>query len=514
MPHADRSNAGRCRQDYLGSWRKDVVTEAIMKICLFASVAVVGLFSSFACSASPTEQPAQAPLELDVTQNAPEFDVGSDVAFTVSLKGERGQPTAATADTPVTLSSPAVGSMKTVIPQGSTSAVIHWRPDKPGVFQVQATAAEMAPKAVLVPVKSPATSSPSEAAPVPTAPSPAPSPPTDRLRPTAKRGGVVARDLKIGENVNARANAARPPSVIGDLPVLKLYVEPEPIEEMNRTWSADVSFMLQTAAGALMPAKEDLSIDLTTRFAHVSPRQVTVPAGKGTSRATPIRLVADGPGEDEIQGVSAIGRVSQVVHFRSPAPTTVAVTVSPIQVISDGRSVVLVSVRLIDDTKRLRAADFDTDVELASTNGILKESSLTIPKGGSAATTTIVSMSRGPATITADAAGLDEGSATVLFVLPLYLIVFSTVGGVLGAFVRSDKSSKSGRRVFENLAIGAVMGVVFWAILFFGALKAVAALPFNPTDVPAGNELGSALLGFAGGWLGRSFLGRPGKRRP
>jgi len=176
---------------------------------------------------------------------------------------------------------------------------------------------------------------------------------------------------------------------------------------------------------------------------------------------------------------------------------------------SDGRTAATVSVRLIDDTRHLLPATEETEVILASTSGTLKTTSLKIPTGGRAANTTIVSTSRGPATITADAAGLDEGTVIVQFVLPVYLIVFSTVGGLLGAFVRSRDSSRGhARRILENLLIGAIMGLVFWAILFFGALKAVAALPFTPADIPAGNELGAALLGFGGGWLGRSLFGR------
>jgi len=295
--------------------------------------------------------------------------------------------------------------------------------------------------------------------------------------------------------------------------VLKLYVEPEPVDEVNRTWSADVSFMLQTATGVLKAATEDVQIDLTTRFARASPRQVTVPVGKATSRATPVHLIADRPGEDQVEGVSTIGRASQVVHFRPATPTAVAVAVSPTHVISDGRTAATVSVRLIDDTKHMRPAEDETEVLLASTSGSLKATSLKIPKGGRAAITTIVSTSSGPATITADAADLDEGTAIVQFVLPVYLVVFATLGGLLGAFVRSGNKSTSGARKFaESLAIGAVMGVVFWAILFFGVLRAAAALPFSPSDVPAGNQLGAGLLGFGGGWLGRSFFAGPGSK--
>jgi len=94
-------------------------------------------------------------------------------------------------------------------------------------------------------------------------------------------------------------------------------------------------------------------------------------------------------------------------------------------------------------------------------------------------------------------------------VLPIYLVAFATIGGLLGAFVRSGNPSKPGlRKLVESLAIGAVTGVVFWAILFFGVLKAAAALPFSPADVPAGNALGAGLLGFGGGWLGRALFGR------
>jgi len=528
-----------------------------MKSRLVAHLTLVGVVGTCACSAPGSEPATQVPVELDITQSAPEFDVGSDVAFTVTLKNEQGQPTAAGVDTPVILTSPALGSLNTIITEGSTSAVIHWRPDRPGVFQVRATAHDMPPKSVLVPVKSPsprrqdqsshqAAPPPAVAEARPAAKTIVPAPATAAGRgatvsvddPTigthARRAPPIASGNDIGERIKtARAPQAAPPAAdtagpvpataassspsisgpAGEAPVLKLYVEPEPVDEVHRTWSADVSFMLQTAAGVLKATTEDVQIDLTSRFARVSPRQVVVPAGKATSRATPVHLIADRPGEDQVEGVSTIGRASQVVHFRPAIPTAVAVTVSPTLVISDGRTAATVSVRLIDDTKHLRPAEDETEVVLASTSGSLKATSLKIPKGGRAATTTIVSTSRGPATITADVADLDEGTALVQFVLPIYLVVFATTGGLLGAFVRSSNNSMSGiRKLLENLAIGAVMGLVFWAILFLGALKAAAALPFSPSDVPAGNELGAGLLGFGGGWLGRLFFAEPGSK--
>jgi hypothetical protein len=526
-----------------------------LKNCLLVELLLIG-FGAHACSAPPNVTTTGVPVEIDITQSAPEFDVGGDVAFTVTLKNEQGQPAAALADTPVILTSPALGSLNTVISKGSNSAVVHWWPEKPGVFQIRATAHDMPPRSVLVPVKSSAPTSQIE----PRAQTPT-SRPIEEARPAretvvpppataAGRGATVSGGerqvvaivpkAKVGtasdsarSEISERIGAARAPAATPtastppaapplpppptptssppvDAPVLKLYVEPEPVDEINRTWSADVSFMLQTASGVLKTATEDVQIDLTSRFARLSTRQVTVPAGKATSRATPIHLIADRPGEDQVEGVSMIGRASQTVRFRPAVPTAVAVTVSPNQLISDGRTAATVSVHLVDDTKHLRPAEEETEVVLASTSGTLKATSLTIPKGGRASTTTIVSTSRGPATITADAAGLDEGTAVVQFVLPAYLIVFSIVGGLLGAFVRSgNPSSGRTRKLLENLSIGAIMGLVFWAILFFGVLKAAAALPFTPSDVPAGNELGAGLLGFGGGWLGRSFFGRP-----
>jgi hypothetical protein len=503
-----------------------------------------------ACSALPNPPATPVPVELDISENEPEFDVGGDVAFTVTLKNEEGQPTAALADTPLILTSPALGSLNGTVSKGTSSAVLHWRPDKPGVFQVRVTAHDIPPKSVLVPVKSAAaTTSPESKVQTPQSPiveaRPAEKTIVPPLPTAAGRGATVSREERPVDmiapkggaastsEITERRGAARAPAASAavaapasavssaspssapvDAPVLKLYVEPEPVDEVNRTWSADVSFMLQSAAGILKTAAEDVQIDLSSKSARLSTHQVTVPAGKATSRATPIHLIADHSGEDLVEGVSMIGRASQVVRFRPAEPTAVAVTVSPTQVVSDGRSTATVSVRLIDDTKHMRPAEDETEVLLASTSGSLKATSLKIPKGGRAATTTIVSTSRGPATITADAADLDEGTAVVQFLLPVSLIVFSTLGGVFGAFVRSGTPSAGrARKLVENLSIGAIMGIVFWAILFFGVLKAAAALPFNPADVPAGNELGAGLLGFSGGWLGRSLIGGGSRRR-
>src|SRR6266508_1430129 len=405
--------------------------ETVMNIRSFAPVIFAGVVGSAACAPS-SEPPAQVPVELDITQSAPEFEVGSDVAFTVTLKNDLGQPITARSDTPVILTSPALGSLNAVIPEGSQSAVVHWRADKPGIFQVRATAHDMAPKAVLVPVKAASPRPQNESSDVKPPPQA-----IDEARPTMKtiippapgaagRGATVSVDehttkrsrSTISRNpatsaiapgaATATSARVRPTSETAvsstasssiaainapapDGPVLKLYVEPEPVDAVNRVWSADISFMLESATGVLRTAPEDVQIDVTSRFARVSPRQVIVPAGKATSRATPVHLVADRPGEDQIEGVSTIGRASQLVHFRPAAPTAVAVAVSPMQVISDGRTAATVSVRLVDDTKRMRPAEDETEVVLVNSSGSLKATSLMIPKGGRTAATTIVS---------------------------------------------------------------------------------------------------------------------------
>jgi len=239
---------------------------------------------------------------------------------------------------------------------------------------------------------------------------------------------------------------------------------------------------------------------------------VTLPAGKATSRATPIRLVATRAGEDRLRAVSSIGSAEQVVRFLPALPTAVAVAVSPAEIISDGRTSATVSVQLVDVHKHLSKADGDVEVYLTTNLGQLKAASVVIAKGKSSASTTISSNQRGPATIQADAAGLDEGKGSVSFTLPIVLGLLATLGGVLGAFIRSGAPSNTRRRrIVENFAIGAATGVVFWLILLFGALRAASTvLPFDPTVVPAANEAGALLLGTGGGWLGRLLFG--GKR--
>jgi hypothetical protein len=450
------------------------------------------------CNARNTPAESElAPVEVDFTENAGEFEVGSDVQFTVTLRNSEGQVAVAPADIPVVLRSPAGGNWTTTIRKGAKTSAIHWRPAKAGVFQITASAPGLAGESRFVPVKDVKEAGSHSTGTVPaTGPGPAAgAKPVEVLPPPPPSMPVMSRKHAS--------------SSVEDAPALRLYVEPEPVDELNKTWTADVSFMLQTSTGALRNAVQDIPIVLTSRVSRLSPEQVTLPAGKATSRATPVHLVANHLGEDEIQAVSTIGSVSQKVHFRPAFPAAIAVNISPVELIGDGRSQATVSVRLIDSNRHLRSADEDVAVDLATTRGALEKTSVVIPKGTTAANTTITSTSLGIATITADAADLDEGTAVVTFVMPVHLVLLAVVGGILGAYIRAGRPGRSfNRRVLETLALGGATGLVFWLILLFGTLRATAALPFNPNAVPAANELGALLLGVGGGWLGRTFFSR------
>src|SRR5262245_48421371 len=223
-------------------------------------------------------------------------------------------------------------------------------------------------------------------------------------------GGIV-ENLHAKEMMGQEAIASVA-AVTSEGLTLRLYVEPDPIDEVNNTWAAEISFMLQNAKGELTPATRDIPIVLTSGFGRISPKQILLRAGKATTGATPVRLIAARPGEDRIRAISTIGSIESVVRYRPSFPTAVALNVSPAQSISDGRSQSTLSVRLVDAHKHAQRAEEDVEVYLAANLGKLKADTIVITKGTTTATTTITSTDRGIATISADAAGLEGGIGT------------------------------------------------------------------------------------------------------
>src|SRR5262249_19337842 len=112
---------------------------------------------------------------------------------------------------------------------------------------------------------------------------------------------------------------------------------------------------------------------------------------------------------------------------------------------------------------------------------------------------------RGRATISAVAQGLQGDDDVVTFVLPWMLIPLSIGGGIAGAVLRAPRRKRTAQFAID-LAIGGVLGFVVFGFPLSGSPSVVPGLPAETLENLALNELGAALLGLVGGYLGRRYL--------
>jgi hypothetical protein len=278
----------------------------------------------------------------------------------------------------------------------------------------------------------------------------------------------------------------------------------EQVHPRARVWAADVTVLLLTDNGTLATADRDLPLQLFTRVGEIAPRTATIRAGDSSTAATPIRLTSDRPGDELITALSTIAHVTRAVTFDSPAVASLRVAPTPAEVVNDGRAVVNVAVMLqdadghiTDDTAR------DFAVHLQSSSGTLGKTDITVTKGQPSAETTLTSTRYGTATITATGVGL-EGMGTVTFSFPWLMLALAVAGGAGGSFAREGFGRTRGRRspIVRHLALGAIFGVVFYALVLFGAVGSVPKLSIEIGRIIPLNEIGALALGFIGGIVG------------
>ena len=93
---------------------------------------------------------------------------------------------------------------------------------------------------------------------------------------------------------------------------------------------------------------------------------------------------------------------------------------------------------------------------------------------------------------------MDDGRTHARFLFPWVMVLLAVGGGILGGFVRSGKRWAADLR--DNVAIAAILGLIFYALAFFGAIGAIPKVPVEIGKVAAVNELGALVLGFVGGY--------------
>jgi RNA polymerase subunit RPABC4/transcription elongation factor Spt4 len=99
-----------------------------------------------------------------------------------------------------------------------------------------------------------------------------------------------------------------------------------------------------------------------------------------------------------------------------PRPTKLMIQAEPAEILADGQSTSMITVRLQDDSGRLIAALADTEVKVATTRGTLENPVVKIPKGKDTETTVITSSTEvGPVTVSASASGLKTMRTTLNF---------------------------------------------------------------------------------------------------
>jgi hypothetical protein len=199
------------------------------------------------------------------------------------------------------------------------------------------------------------------------------------------------------------------------------------------------------------------------------------------------------------------------VTFNAPQPAKLRVIADPATAINDGRNVVHVSAMFLDayDHPALPPAN-STTIQFTASLGDLKDHHLPIPKDQPFVETTLTSNQQGEARITASAVGLDTAdTVTVQFLFPWLMLAAAVIGGLLGSVLRSEQGRAKRRwgvRLAQNLAVGCVLGLIFYIAALFGAVGALSMIVFDVTKLPAVNELGALALGFVGGYYGSLVL--------
>jgi hypothetical protein len=449
------------------------------------------------------------PIRMELSTPTKEVNAGASVTIRATLENIRNQPTVALEDVPVTLILPATGKQANlVIPKGQSSAQLSVTLVGAGLTKLQATAPKLPPSFLLIVVNSPPsrTSSPSAATPSSAAP-----PPMRRGGALGRAGAPPMTSESAGETAQKHAakpsappTAVIPPATATTLPKVDLQVVPDEIDPVGRSWTAAVGLALLGPNGQPLAAGNELPIRLSARFGHVSPSVATIHRGQ-IAVTDDVSLVADRPGTDTIAALSAFGTVEKRLVFNAPLPAKLRVEVNPPDVINDGRSEIIVSVLLLDgDNHPTPTPDRPLCATVSASLGDLRERTICIDAGNFSKETMLTSTRHGEARIIARAVGLEEASTTARFLFPWLLVIVSTVGGIVGSFLRSGQLWA--RHLRRNLAVAATLGFLFYVLVLFGAIGAIRKLPFEIGKIAAINELGAFALGIIGGYYGLIWL--------
>ena len=191
------------------------------------------------------------------------------------------------------------------------------------------------------------------------------------------------------------------------------------------------------------------------------------------------------------------------------------------------------TIYLADKDGQHRAADWDRQIDLNVSGGLLNSAQLVIPKGARKAVVKYLSSGdTGKYMLTASSAGIAEATYTIGAVHPGYwLTLFALLGGVVGGIARQiHKDKKFGRirprwtgKYWDMGFAGRIAGSLASALFFYWAFKLglsqALGSPVLPVALDVGTRTVAFFLGGIGGFAGTVVLDRltkwflPGEKR-
>ena len=426
-------------------------------------------------------QAAAVPLSLGVTASPTEVAVGDAVSVVVVLKNFKGDTLPASEPVTVTLHSELSGDATITLEKGQSSASQTIRFQRVGVATLAATAPNMTSGSAAIVVKAAAgAAAASSAGRGPAGVQPAPQAPVN-----PPQGAKIS---------------------------LAVDILPQHVHPANAAWKALVLVTAINDTRQPVAVPVDTDVYLATDVGVVMPATTVIAAGKTRTTET-IQLLSNHPGAGTLWVWTDSGVLTAAaVEYHDAVPTQLLVRGLPSRAVNDGRTVVNVTVFLQDDSGATASAVDDVVVKLTSSVGTANPSDLTIAKGKFYAEAVLTSATSGIADITATAARLIPGKTQVEFVFPLLLVFLAAIGGTVGSIVRSGRQLLSGAwwwHVLGSVGMGIVLGLLFYALAQFGIIASIPKLAIPLEKLPTTNDLGALVLGFVGGYYGRSWLPDP-----
>lgn len=429
-------------------------------------------------------QADRVPASLALAIDAREAAEGARVPVTVALRNYRNEPVETPRPLTVTLASELMdGPARIVIRAGGRSGQTALVFNRPGVAKITASAPDLPAAYGVIAI-------------------------TPRDPGRSLLGSVSPLLANAVNGLFPRLTAAAQP---GRGARLWIEVLPPRISPRDGTWTGVVMVGLADAGGTPIVATRDVPVRLAAEVGTVAPDYFVIPRGAATGGGD-VRVVSDQPGADVIHAISTTlgDRAQREVDYERPRPSRLFVTSTPAEVVSNGRTNVQIAVVLKDDDNHVvpNPGDEAVRVLLGSTFGSLSHQVVAIPPGRpDSDTVALLSRRAGRAIISAQADGLDGDEVVVRFAVPWLLIALACGGGTVGAMLRSRRRHRRGTAL-QDLGIGGLLGVVFFALTLFGFPGMLPVIPLQTLDSLTLNEIGAFVLGVLGGHIGRDFLTR------